>query len=159
MDNHLHGLQRMVWKKKKRKHSVSGKSVCKKDMLFPEVRGGWPDWFKIERQRKPKLLVVITKVCWRASLNTQHVEPWSRWPTAAEDHAGYHFCKQRTGNWGYRLQGLAKSVFNMRAWIKWPPQSPVLSPVEQLLDAVEWEIHIMDEQQLCDVIISIWTKS
>ncbi len=47
--------------------------------------------------------------------------------------------------------------------LKWPPQSPDLNPIEHLLDVVEREIHIMDVQptnlqQLCDSIMSIWTK-
>jgi len=47
--------------------------------------------------------------------------------------------------------------------IKYPPHSPDLSPIEQLWDVNEWEIHIRDEQmihlqQLCDAIMSIWTK-
>ncbi len=47
--------------------------------------------------------------------------------------------------------------------LKWPPQSPDLNPIEHLCDVVEREIHIMDVQptnlqQLCDDIMSIWTK-
>ncbi len=47
--------------------------------------------------------------------------------------------------------------------LKWPPQSLDLKPIEHLWDVVEREIHIMDVQptnlqQLCDAIISIWTK-
>ncbi len=47
--------------------------------------------------------------------------------------------------------------------LKWPPQSPDLNPIEHLWDVVEREIHIMDVQptnlqELCDAIMSIWTK-
>ncbi len=47
--------------------------------------------------------------------------------------------------------------------LKWPPLSPDLNPIEHLWDVVEREIRFMDVQltnlqQLCDVIMSIWTK-
>ncbi len=47
--------------------------------------------------------------------------------------------------------------------LKWPPQSPDLNPIEHIWDVVEREIHIMhvqptNLQQLCDAIMSIWTK-
>ncbi len=47
--------------------------------------------------------------------------------------------------------------------LKWPPQSPDLNLIEHLWDVVEREIHIMNVQptnlqQLCDAIMSIWTK-
>ncbi len=47
--------------------------------------------------------------------------------------------------------------------LKQPPQSPDLNPIEHLWDVVEREILIMDVQttnlqQLCDAIMSIWTK-
>jgi len=36
--------------------------------------------------------------------------------------------------------------------LKWPPQSPDLNPIQHLYD------RIMNLQQLCDAIMSIWTK-
>ncbi len=47
--------------------------------------------------------------------------------------------------------------------LKCPPQSPDLNPMEHLCDVMEREIRIMDVQptnlqQLCDAIMSIWTK-
>ncbi len=47
--------------------------------------------------------------------------------------------------------------------LRCPPQSPDLNPIEHLWDVVEREIHILDVQptnlqQLCDAIMSIWTK-
>ncbi len=47
--------------------------------------------------------------------------------------------------------------------LKWPPQSSDINPIEHLWDVVERDIRIMDVQptnlqQLCDAIMSIWTK-
>ncbi len=47
--------------------------------------------------------------------------------------------------------------------LKCPPQSPDLNPIEHLWDVEEREILIMDVQttnlqQLCDAIMTIWTK-
>ncbi len=52
---------------------------------------------------------------------------------------------------------------NEFTFLKWPPQSPDLNPIEHLWDVVEQEIHIMDVQptnlqKLCDAILSIWTN-
>ncbi len=40
-------------------------------------------------------------MCRISSLNAQHVKPWSRWATAAEDHTGCCSCQLRTGHRGY----------------------------------------------------------
>ncbi len=53
---------------------------------------------------------------------------------------------------------------NEFTFLKWPPQSPDLNPIEHFWDVVEREIHIMDAQltnlqQLRDAIMSIWPKS
>ncbi len=42
------------------------------------------------------------------SLQPRHVEPWSRWATAAEDHIGCHSCQLRTGNGAYNSHRLTK---------------------------------------------------
>ncbi len=41
------------------------------------------------------------KICRIPSLNTQHLEPWSRWATAAEDHTGCRSWQLRTENRDY----------------------------------------------------------
>jgi len=35
-----------------------------------------------------KKTLVTTAVCRKSSLSTQHIKPWSRWATAAEDTPG-----------------------------------------------------------------------
>jgi len=52
--------------------------------------------------------IVRTEVCRRASLNSQHVELWGRWATAAEKHTECHSCQLRTRNWGYNSHGSPK---------------------------------------------------
>ncbi len=42
------------------------------------------------------------------SLNAQHVEPWSWWATAAEDHTGCRCCQLRTGKGGYNSHRITK---------------------------------------------------
>ncbi len=42
------------------------------------------------------------------SLNAQHVEPWSRWTTAAEDHTGCRSCQLWTGHRGYNSHRLTE---------------------------------------------------
>ncbi len=67
---------------------------------------------------------------------------------------------------GTKLKSSQTGFLNMTnefTLLKWAPQSPDLNPIEHLWDVVEREIHIMDVQptnlqQLCDAIISIWTK-
>ncbi len=54
------------------------------------------------------LALVTTKVCRIPSLNAQHIEPWSKWATAAEDHTGYRSCQLRTGNGGHHSHRLTK---------------------------------------------------
>jgi len=52
--------------------------------------------------------IVRTEVCRRASLNSQHVELWGRWATAAEKHTECHSCQLRTRNSGYNSHGSPK---------------------------------------------------
>ncbi len=42
--------------------------------------------------------------------------------------------------------------------LKWPPQSPDLNPIEHLWDVVDVDVQLTNLQQLCDAIMSIWTK-
>ncbi len=92
---------------KKSKYPVSGSCVDENALLMSEVRGEWADWLEmIEMQQLLKQPLITTKVCRIPSLNAQHVEPWSRWATAAEDHTGCRSCQLRTGNGGYNSHRL-----------------------------------------------------
>lgn len=60
-------------------------------LLMAEVRKEWPVWPSFyERQQQLNWPLVTTKVCRRASLNAQYVEPWNIWATAAGDHTWCH---------------------------------------------------------------------
>lgn len=60
---------------KDRKYPVSVISVVANALLLSEVRE-WLDYFNLTgRQQELKQAFVATKVCRRASLNTQHAKP------------------------------------------------------------------------------------
>ncbi len=65
----------------------------------------------VRDDRKATVTQITThyKVCRIPSLNTQHVEPWSRWAPAAEDYTGQCSCHLRTGNGGNNSHRLTKS--------------------------------------------------
>ncbi len=80
---------------------------------------------------------------------------WLQWLHFQQDKAPCHKA-QIISDWFLEHE-------NEFTLLKWPPQSPDLNPIEHLQDVVEREIHIMDVQptnlqQLCDAIVSIWTK-
>ncbi len=62
----------------------------------------------VRDDRKATVTQITPRMQKVPSLNTQHVEPWSRWATAAEDHTGCCSCQLRTGNWGYNSHRLTK---------------------------------------------------
>ncbi len=64
----------------------------------------------VRDNRKATVTQITTryKICRIPSLNAQHVEAWSRWATAAEDHTGCRSCQLRTGNGGYNSHRFTK---------------------------------------------------
>lgn len=84
-----------------KKHPVTGSSVGENILLMREAWGECEDSFKLtERPQMLKLPLFTNVVCRRAPLNTQRVEPWSEWATAAEDHTWCHSCQLRIERWG-----------------------------------------------------------
>lgn len=57
--------------------------------------------------------MVATKLCRRASLDAQYVEPWSRWATASKEHTGWHSC-QAHENW--TLKKRENTVWSHEYW-------------------------------------------
>ncbi len=61
------------------------------------------------------------------SLSAQHIEPWSRWTTAAEDYTGCRSCQLRKGNGGYNTHRLTK-IGQIEDWknVAWSDESRFL---------------------------------
>ncbi len=83
---------------------------------------GWKCLVDVRGQRRMDRLVrddrktTVTQITTRynqdlqnTSLNTQHIEPWSRWAPAAEDHTGCRSCQIRTAHGGYNSHRLTKT--------------------------------------------------
>ncbi len=104
MHNHLWGLQRMVRKGENIQWAAVGwtKMPCRCQKRISRL---------VRDDRKATVTQITT--CYNqgmqiTSLNAQHVEPWSRWTTAAEDHTGCRSCQLRTAHGGYNLHRLTK---------------------------------------------------
>ncbi len=84
---------------------------------------GWTCLVDVRGQRRMDRLVrddrkaTVTQITTRynqdlqntiSERTTQHIEPWSRWATAAEDHTGCRSCQLRTAHGGYNLHRLTK---------------------------------------------------
>ncbi len=83
---------------------------------------GWKCLVDVRGQRRMDRLVrddrkaTVTQIITRynqdlqnTSLNTQHIEPWSRWAPAAEDHTGCRSCQIRTAHGGYNSHRFTKT--------------------------------------------------
>ncbi len=97
----------------------------------------------------------------RENIFADHVHPFMTtvYPSSdgyfQQDNASWHKA-QIISDWFHEHD-------NEFTLLKWPPQSPDLHPIEHLWYVVEREIRNMDVQptnlqQLCDAIMSIWTK-
>ncbi len=92
-----------------------------KKRKYPNIRAAvvWtkmPWWCQrrmsrlVRDDRKATVTQITThynQVCRIPSLNTQHIEPWSRWAPAAEDHTGCRSCL-RTWHGDYCSHRLTK---------------------------------------------------
>ncbi len=83
---------------------------------------GWTCLVDVRGQRRMDRLVrddrkaTVTQIITRynqdlqnTSLNTQHIEPWSRWTPAAEDHTGCRSGQIRTAHGGHNSHRLTKT--------------------------------------------------
>lgn len=54
------------------------------------------EWFEEDDGKS----LFTTTVSRKASQDAQHVQPWGRWATTAQNHTtGFHFCQPRRRNW------------------------------------------------------------
>ncbi len=92
---------------KYRKYPVSGS--CVDDNALLDVRGQR----RLDRLVRNNRKATVTQITTRYNQDMQntiseHVEPWSRWAPAAEDHTGCCSCQIRTGNGGHNSHSSPK---------------------------------------------------
>ncbi len=102
----------MVYRKGSKKYKISSEQqLCGRKCLV-DVRGQRRMGRLVRDDRKATVSQITT--CSKQGMqntiseHTQHVEPWSRWATATEDHTGCRSCQLRTGNGGYNSHRLTK---------------------------------------------------
>ncbi len=100
-----------VYREWSEKEKISSeRQLCGRKCLV-DVRGQRRMARLVRDDRKETVTQITTRYnqgLQSTSLNAQHVEPWSRWATAAEDHTGCRSCQLRTGNGGYNSHRLTK---------------------------------------------------
>ncbi len=88
----------------------SERQLCGRKCLV-DVRGQRRMGRLVRDDRKTTVTQITTRYnhgMQNTSLNTQHIESWSRWTTAAEDHTGCLSCQLRTGNGDYNSHKFTK---------------------------------------------------
>ncbi len=81
----------------------------------------------VRDDRKATVTQITTRYNQGMQKTIQHIEPWSRWTTAAEDHTGCSSCQIRTGNW--RMQfAQAHQNWTIEDWkiVAWSDESRFL---------------------------------
>ncbi len=57
-------------------------------LLMSEVRGEWTDWLEIRKATVTQITTRYNQGMQNTISEAQHIEPWSRWATAAETTPG-----------------------------------------------------------------------
>ncbi len=99
-----------VYREWSEKEKISSKwHLCGRKCLV-DVRGQRRIGRLVRDDRKATVTQITTRYNQGTEYHlwTQHVEPWSRWAPAAEDHTGCRSCQLRTGNGGYNSHRLTK---------------------------------------------------
>ncbi len=101
-----------VYREWSEKEKISSeRQLCGRQCLV-DVRGQRRMVRLVRDDRKTTVTQITTRYnqdLQNTSLNTQHVEPWSRWAPAAEDHTGCRSGQIRTGHGGYNSHRITKT--------------------------------------------------
>ncbi len=101
-----------VYREWSEKEKISSeRQLCGRKCLV-DVRGQRRMGRLVRDDRKATVTQITTRYnqdLQNTSLNTQHIEPWSRWAAAAEDHTGCRSCLIRTAHGGCNSHRLTKT--------------------------------------------------
>lgn len=85
------------------------------------------------------------------SIGADHVTPTMTIVMVASSWIMHYFIKLNSSQTGFLN-------ITVSSWYSNSVQSSDVNPMGYLWHVVEWEIHIRDKQQLCNAVMSTWTK-